>query len=125
MNPVGHLTDEELDKFHDGLCARALGDGRCGCLVEVVKRLQRELEGRFGWRIVPDAAYRNAVTLLTPGGRKLRITDYEDGRVRLRIAQAGPMVLQECYLNGRGQDVLLTVAPEGHIKGQEATHAGV
>lgn len=36
------MTDEELAKFHDGLCRVSIGDGECSCLVSWVKGLQKD-----------------------------------------------------------------------------------
>ena len=39
------LTEEELNKFHDGLCPIAIGDGdQCRCLVHWVTALQKEAD---------------------------------------------------------------------------------
>lgn len=38
------LSDEELEKHHDGLCGVTLKDGPCSCLVHWVKALQAETD---------------------------------------------------------------------------------
>ena len=42
--PKTRLTDEELEKCHDGLCGVSVGDGPCSCIVHWVKALQREAD---------------------------------------------------------------------------------
>jgi hypothetical protein len=69
------------------------------------------------FELVPDKQYPNAVTLHTPEGKKIRVSEYKDGRLRLRLAKAGPMLVQECYLTGAGDDVILSLVPEGWKRG--------
>lgn len=114
MDKFVRLSEDALHQRHAPDCAGwKLGHRQCDCLVSVVIALQAELDGRFGWRVVPDKEFRQAVSVLTPGGRKLRIIDYPDGRVRVKVMQAAPMVLQELYLAGVGKDVVISVVPEG------------
>ena len=65
--------------------------------------------------MIRDREHTNAVTILMPSGRKLRLTEYQDGRVRVRFARMGPVLLQECYVTGPSQDVILSVVPEGWV----------
>jgi hypothetical protein len=65
---------------------------------------------RLEWSPGKDA--RHGISVLYKG-RKVRISFYEDGRVRFRIDDAAPMIVQECYLTGNKDDVLITVAPQG------------
>jgi len=46
-----------------------------------------------------------------PGGRYVRIGFYDDGSVRFRITNAGPMVITEAYIQGQRKHVILAVAP--------------
>ncbi len=46
-----------------------------------------------------------------PGGRYIRIGFYDDGSVRFRVTNAGPMVITEAYIQGKGKNVILSVAP--------------
>lgn len=38
------MTEEELNRHHDGLCGISIGDGDCSCLVSWVRGLQTELD---------------------------------------------------------------------------------
>ena len=46
-----------------------------------------------------------------PSGRYVRIGFYDDGSVRFRITNAGPMVITEAYIQGRRKHVILAVTP--------------
>jgi hypothetical protein len=41
---TNRLSDEELEKCHDGLCGVTLKDGPCSCLVHWVQALQNEAD---------------------------------------------------------------------------------
>lgn len=75
----------------------------------------RDNIGPFTFEWSPWADARNGISLVYKG-RKVRVTFLEDGRVRFRIDKAGPMVLTECYLTGKQQDILAAFAPEGWVK---------
>jgi hypothetical protein len=114
MDKFVRLSEDALHQRHAPDCKGfQFGQHHCDCLVSVVIALQAELDGRFGWRVVPDREFRQAISVLTPTGRKLRIVDYADGRVRVKVVQGAPMVLQELYLAGVGKDVVISVVPEG------------
>lgn len=114
MDKFVRLSEDALHQRHAPDCKGfQFGQHHCDCLVSVVIALQAELDGRFGWRVVPDKEFRTAISVLTPTKRKLRIVDYPDGRVRVKVMQGAPMILQELYLAGTGKDVVISVAPEG------------
>lgn len=110
------LSDDALNQRHDKTCGRLKpgpGPHHCDCLVAVVQALQRELDGRNGWRIMPDLELKNAATVQTPGRNRLRLTCYPDGRLRLKVQGAGPLLVQDAGLTGRGADVNIVLVPEG------------
>jgi hypothetical protein len=114
MDKFVRLSEDALHQRHAPDCKGfQFGQHHCDCLVSVVIALQAELDGRFGWRVIPDKEFRQAISVLTPGGRKLRIVDYPDGRIRVKVIQAAPMLLQELFLAGVGKDVVISVVPEG------------
>jgi hypothetical protein len=46
-----------------------------------------------------------------PGGRYVRVLFYDDGSVRFRITDAGPMVITEAYIQGKNKHVIIGVSP--------------
>ncbi len=46
-----------------------------------------------------------------PVGRYLRVLFYDDGSVRFRITNAGPMAITQAYIQGRNKHVILEVVP--------------
>jgi hypothetical protein len=46
-----------------------------------------------------------------PDNRYVRVLFYDDGSVRFRLTNAGPMVITEAYIQGPGKHVILGVAP--------------
>ena len=46
-----------------------------------------------------------------PDGKYVRVLFYDDGSVRFRITNAGPMVITEAYIQGEKKHVILGVAP--------------
>jgi len=46
-----------------------------------------------------------------PNGEYVRVLFYDDGSVRFRITNAGPMVITEAYIQGVRKHVILGVAP--------------
>jgi len=60
----------------------------------------------------------NAATIIGPFGKKVRLSFFPDGRVRLRVSESGNMHIQE-FWNGQGKqrsDASVTLAPEGWVK---------
>lgn len=113
MDKFVRLSEDALHQRHAPDCAGfKLGQKQCDCLVSVVISLQAELDGRFGWRFSQDPMFRDVVTVLTPGRKKLRISTYSDGRLRFRVLQGAPMALLDAHLGGAGADVLMTLIPE-------------
>lgn len=53
----------------------------------------------------------DSVRINGPGGRYIRVLFYDDGSVRFRITNAGPMVITEAYIQGPSKHVILGVAP--------------
>lgn len=74
--------------------------------------------GLFGLIWCPWA--QDGLTIHTPRGKKIRVTEYADGRVRFRLEGAAPMMVQECYLTGRGNHVIVTLVPPGWNKPAKA-----
>ena len=66
------------------------------------------------YQFFSDPQHPNACTVVLPSGRRLRILEYEDGRVRIRGIRCGPAVLTECYL--RDGDVLLSILPTNGLQ---------
>jgi len=75
------------------------------------------------YKIRRDPTHPNAITIETPNGKRIRITDYDDGRIRFRLVEAGPMHVQERYLTGRNQDVIVSVVPEGWVRKRQDENA--
>ncbi|MFC1914561.1 hypothetical protein ACFLXF_04745, partial [Chloroflexota bacterium] len=50
-----------------------------------------------------------------PDGEYVRVLFYDDRSVRFRITNAGPMVITEAYLQGKGKHVILGVTPAHNI----------
>jgi len=46
-----------------------------------------------------------------PEGRYVRVVFYDDGSLRFRVTNAGPMVITEAYIQGKNKHVILGVAP--------------
>lgn len=74
-----------------------------------------------GFHLIPDPQHLNAVTVMTPGGQRIRITEYQDRRLRFRISKAAPAMIQEAYLTGNDDDVIIKIAPAGWTGSQEGT----
>jgi len=53
----------------------------------------------------------HSVRVDSPDGRYVRVLFYNDGSVRFRLTNAGPMVITEAYIQGVGKHVILGVAP--------------
>jgi len=70
------------------------------------------------FQLVLDRQYPNAPTVYTPGGKKFRLSEYQDARFRLRLGKAGPMLVQECFVTGPGEDVIVSLVPEGWLRNQ-------
>lgn len=49
----------------------------------------------------------HAATVFGPHGEKARLLFYSDGSIRLRIHDAGPMVISEAFLPGEGKHVIV------------------
>ncbi len=47
-----------------------------------------------------------------PGDRHVRVLFYDDGSVRIRIANAAPMKISEAFLRGKGDHVIVKLDPE-------------
>jgi hypothetical protein len=77
------------------------------------------------YRLIHDPQYPNAVTLITPGGQKVRMTEYPSGELRFRIAKATPMVVRELYLTGEAQDAIVTLSPGWSREEQEMFQGAV
>lgn len=52
------------------------------------------------------------VTAVEPGGRRrVDIKFFDDGSIRFAPKEAGPMVLAQAYLSGRGYDLRVELRP--------------
>lgn len=60
-----------------------------------------------------DSARPDACTLILPSGRKIRVAEYPDGRIRFRIYEGGPMGIYEAFLPGEKKHVIITLGPTG------------
>ena len=46
-----------------------------------------------------------------PDEQYVRVLFYDDGSIRFRVHDAGPMVLTEAFLTGAGKHVIIKLAP--------------
>lgn len=121
MDKPIRLSEDALHQRHAPDCAGyKLGQKSCDCLVAVVIALQAELDGRFGWRFSLNPDIRAACTVQTPDHKKVRLTTYPDGRLRMRVLQGSPLLLHEAHMSGQGTDVVVTLVPEGWKRPPEA-----
>jgi len=44
-------------------------------------------------------------------GRYVRVLFYDDGSLRIRVTNAGPMAITEAYIQGPGKHVILGLSP--------------
>jgi hypothetical protein len=42
-----------------------------------------------------------------PDGQRVRVLFYDDGSMRIRVHDAGPMVIAEAFLSGHGKHVII------------------
>jgi hypothetical protein len=47
-----------------------------------------------------------------PRGERVRVRFYEDGSIRFKVMEGGPMVIAEAFMTGKGHDVILKLDPK-------------
>lgn len=50
--------------------------------------------------------------VIGPSGQSVRVLFYQDGSIRFRIDEAGPMVIKEAFLSAQGKNVIIKVSPD-------------
>jgi len=58
-------------------------------------------------------------TLQGPFNQEVKVQYYEDGSIRFRVVDAGPMLLSESFLNGEKDVVLRVIEPESRAKNSQ------
>ncbi len=46
-----------------------------------------------------------------PSGTRVDILFYDDGGLKFRVRESGPMAVTQAWLTGRGQDVMVRLVP--------------
>ncbi len=46
-----------------------------------------------------------------PNGTRVDVIFYDDGGLRFRVRDSGPMAVTQAWLTGRGQDVMVRLVP--------------
>lgn len=59
------------------------------------------------------AALLQSTPVEGPAGSIVRVLFYDDGSIRVRVHEAGPMVLSEAFLTGAGKNVIVKLDPKG------------
>jgi hypothetical protein len=54
---------------------------------------------------------RQNVHVAGPRGQSIEVKFFDDGSVRFRLNDAGPMVIRYAFLPGNGQNVIIEVSP--------------
>ena len=52
------------------------------------------------------------VHVVGPQGKSIEVKFFDDGSVRFRLNEAGPMVIRYAFLPGKGQNVIVEVSPK-------------
>jgi len=57
-------------------------------------------------------AERIATEVVTgPDGTRVDVLFYDDGGLKFRVRESGPMAVSQAWLTGRGQDVMVRLVP--------------
>lgn len=49
--------------------------------------------------------------VLGPNGTRVDVLFYDDGGLKFRVRESGPMAVTQAWLPGRGQDVMVRLVP--------------